>query len=51
MNLDEAHHIPQPRIIPWEAGRSEHELLLSREWLVTNGLGGYASGTVSGAIT
>jgi predicted glycogen debranching enzyme len=24
---------------------------LRREWLVTNGLGGYASGTVSGAIT
>jgi len=27
------------------------ELLLDREWLVTNGLGGYASGTVSGAVT
>ncbi len=27
------------------------ELLLNREWLVTNGLGGYASGTISGAIT
>src|SRR5205085_7694070 len=25
--------------------------LLEREWLVTNGLGGYASGTVSGAAT
>ncbi len=25
--------------------------LLSREWLVTNGLGGYASGTLSGACT
>jgi predicted glycogen debranching enzyme len=25
--------------------------LLGREWLVTNGLGGYASGTVSGACT
>jgi predicted glycogen debranching enzyme len=24
---------------------------LSQEWLVTNGLGGYASGTVTGAIT
>src|SRR6266436_7402800 len=24
---------------------------LREEWLVTNGLGGYASGTVSGAIT
>ena len=27
------------------------EILLTREWLVTNGLGGYASGTISGAIT
>jgi predicted glycogen debranching enzyme len=27
------------------------DALLSREWLVTNGLGGYASGTVSGVIT
>jgi predicted glycogen debranching enzyme len=27
------------------------EPLLTREWLVTNGLGGYASGTVSGVIT
>ena len=27
------------------------EVLLKREWLVTNGLGGYASGTVSGALT
>src|SRR5688572_14482340 len=25
--------------------------LLSREWLVTNGLGGYAAGTVAGVIT
>ncbi len=27
------------------------EILLNCEWLVTNGLGGYASGTISGAIT
>ena len=27
------------------------EPLLSREWLVTNGLGGYASGTIAGAVT
>ena len=27
------------------------ELNLPKEWLVTNGLGGYASGTLSGAIT
>src|SRR5947199_1074774 len=25
--------------------------LLRREWLATNGLGGYASGTISGAVT
>jgi len=28
-----------------------HEAGLNREWLVTNGLGGYASGTLSGIIT
>src|SRR5881392_1827345 len=27
------------------------QALLEREWLVTNGLGGYASGTISGACT
>jgi predicted glycogen debranching enzyme len=32
-------------------GQTSREVLLSREWLVTNGLGGYASGTISGAIT
>lgn len=26
-------------------------VLLGREWLVTNGIGGYASGTLSGAVT
>ncbi|MFO0800816.1 MAG: amylo-alpha-1,6-glucosidase [Gemmataceae bacterium] len=36
----------------WEPGeRPELAGLLEREWLVTNGLGGYASGTVSGAAT
>jgi predicted glycogen debranching enzyme len=30
---------------------NESAPLLTREWLVTNGLGGYASGTVSGVIT
>jgi predicted glycogen debranching enzyme len=46
------HHlqIPEPRIMPWDVEQSR-DLLLNREWLVTNGLGGYASGTVSGAIT
>ena len=40
------------RRLPWsEADASHSELLLTREWLVTNGLGGYASGTVSGTLT
>ncbi|MDB4970366.1 MAG: glycogen debranching enzyme, partial [Myxococcales bacterium] len=32
-------------------GPFTEELLLGREWLVTNGLGGYASGTLCGAAT
>ena len=38
--------------MPWSAWPDKNpEVLLDREWLVTNGLGGYASGTVSGACT
>ena len=29
----------------------EARQLLRREWLMTNGLGGYASGTISGSVT
>jgi predicted glycogen debranching enzyme len=38
--------------IPWP-GKHDHapETGLNCEWLVTNGLGGYASGTLSGVIT
>ena len=40
------------RQIPWSDARAaEPEVLLAREWLVTNGLGGYAAGTVSGIPT
>jgi predicted glycogen debranching enzyme len=40
------------RQIPWsEARAAEPEVLLTREWLVTNGLGGYAAGTISGIPT
>ena len=40
------------RKIPWPgSAATESGLLLTREWLVTNGLGGYASGTVAGVIT
>src|SRR5918993_563876 len=35
---------------PWKQGDDPGELL-TREWLVTNGLGGYASGTVASIAT
>src|SRR5215469_10150670 len=41
--------------MPWskadDGPRTDPVLLLTREWLVTNGLGGYASASVSGACT
>jgi predicted glycogen debranching enzyme len=37
-------------VFAWNA-EDDPATLLSREWLVTNGLGGYASGTVSGIAT
>jgi predicted glycogen debranching enzyme len=38
--------------IPWPGrGASEQEPRLTPEWLLTNGLGGYASGTLLGIIT
>src|SRR2546427_11888723 len=40
------------RRIPWPVvDPNDPEALVTREWLVTNGLGGYASGTGSGVIT
>jgi predicted glycogen debranching enzyme len=40
------------RRIPWPVvDPNDTDAMVTREWLVTNGLGGYASGTVSGAIT
>jgi predicted glycogen debranching enzyme len=40
------------RVLPKrEVGAPEPDPQLQQEWLVTNGLGGYASGTVTGAIT
>jgi predicted glycogen debranching enzyme len=45
--------MPEPvRVLPKRAlPDPEADPHWSQEWLVTNGLGGYASGTVSGAIT
>ena len=38
--------------MPWgEAQVARLEPLLTREWLITNGVGGYASGTVAGVVT
>jgi predicted glycogen debranching enzyme len=39
------------RKIPWSGNAGDESELLNREWLVTNGLGGYASGTVAAVIT
>src|SRR5258708_831654 len=41
----------QLRIACQNVAQEDPQELLSREWLVTNGLGGYASGTVAGACT
>src|SRR5262245_11611286 len=38
------------RRLAWP-GKQEVEQFLAQEWLVTNGLGGYASGTLAGAPT
>jgi len=40
------------RRMPWPGPDAEdREVLLTREWLLANGLGGYASGSVSGIVT
>jgi len=49
-------HLKRPpgrvvRRIAWDGSRADVETLLRREWLVANGLGGFASGTVAGACT
>lgn len=37
--------------MPWPGDAQPPERLLTREWLLTNGLGGYASGSVAGICT
>jgi predicted glycogen debranching enzyme len=39
------------RELTWDATDDGRRGLALKEWLVTNGVGGYASGTVSGALT
>src|SRR5262245_22128242 len=38
--------------LPWPGGQAAYpDPLVTREWLVTNGLGGYASGTIAGVAS
>jgi predicted glycogen debranching enzyme len=39
------------RRLRWDPSEEGQRSLVSKEWIVTNGLGGYASGTVGGALT
>jgi predicted glycogen debranching enzyme len=39
------------RQIQWGPTADDRQGLAGKEWLITNGLGGYASGTISGALT
>ncbi|MEA2698788.1 MAG: hypothetical protein QOI66_3059 [Myxococcales bacterium] len=40
-----------PTLVGYTRGSTAAEMLVQREWLLTNGIGGYASGTVGGVIT
>jgi predicted glycogen debranching enzyme len=51
MPVKDAAAPPLVRAVQWERSEAQRQSLTSREWLVTNGLGGYASGTVAGALT
>src|SRR5437762_12807275 len=51
MKLTLSRETHRPRVMPWEPEQPSTESLLTREWLVTNGLGGFGSGTISGAVT
>src|SRR5690349_17831148 len=39
------------RPVTWEHTERGRQSLVWKEWIVTNGLGGYASGTLAGALT
>jgi len=47
----ETHDAELVRSVRWDATDEGRQSLVWKEWLVTNGLGGYASGTVAGALT
>src|SRR5690348_12140087 len=39
------------RPLQWEATEDGRQSLVWKEWVITNGLGGYASGTIAGTLT
>src|ERR1041385_2738671 len=47
--MNEPQHLV--RSLKWDRAHASRETLLELEWIVTNALGGYASGTISGAVT
>src|ERR1044071_9746986 len=53
--LIKAMNLPTPTLVRKidfaQATSGSVQQMLHREWLITNGLGGYASGTISGAVT
>lgn len=51
LNSGETDFLPTPAVLTRRIANSDTTGLVEREWLVTNGLGGYASGTISGVAT
>lgn len=51
MVVMQQHEVELIRRVRWEPSEEVRPALIWREWLVTNGLGGYATGTVSGSLT
>ena len=51
MAVIERQDVELVRRLRWEPTEEGRQSLTLKEWLVTNGLGGYASGTVSGNLT
>src|SRR5437868_11123788 len=51
MAVIERRDVELVRRLRWDATDEGRQSLVWKEWLVTNGLGGYASGTVAGALT
>jgi predicted glycogen debranching enzyme len=51
MTVMERTDVELVRTLAWPPTEEGRQSLMWKEWLVTNGLGGYASGTISGSLT